>query len=83
MASNEWQPIESHDGTELECVDLWLDVPASPRSMGWGDSFRVCDAYRRGANWYHRVGGQELHLATAYITHWKHLPPAPDAGERP
>lgn len=74
-----WQPIETYQGDEygLERVDLWLDIPASAASMGWSDSFRVPDAYRRKGKWLHMVGMKEMELVASYITHWMPLPSPP------
>lgn len=71
-----WQGIESapKDGTR---VDLWLDIPASPRSFGWADSFRVTDAVWRDGHWFHPYKGKDERLETDYITHWQPLPAAP------
>lgn len=78
--SGAWKPIETFEGADREEVDLWMHIYASPRSMGWSDSFRVTDAYRIDGKWFHcrgRFGGDEKQLEASYITHWMPLPNPP------
>lgn len=77
-AGDAWQPIATAPDCDRVEVDLWMEVPPSPRSMGWGDSFRVTNAYRIGKKWFHETErGEEKELYADYITHWMPLPPAP------
>jgi hypothetical protein len=71
-----WQPIETapKDGTE---IDVWVDIPASPSTFGWPDSFRLMEAYCKDGTWLYRVHGKERLIDPAYITHWRPLPPIP------
>lgn len=73
-----WRPINTFDLADRDEVDLWLNIHASPRSMGMSDSFRVIDAYRIDGKWLHRVeSGHERELHLDYITHWMRRPPPP------
>lgn len=73
-----WQPIKTFEGPDREEVDLWLHIYASPKSMGWADSFRVIDAYKIDGKWFHRVeSGAEKQLDSDYVTHWMPRPAAP------
>lgn len=76
-AENAWRPIESYTGEWPERVDVWLHIYASPRSMGWADSFRVTDAYKRDRKWFHNHGGKEMELYRDYVGHWRPLSPPP------
>lgn len=53
---SEWRPIEEapKDGIWRK-VDLWLEIGASPRSMGFSDSFRVPDCWfdEKLGGWVH------------------------------
>lgn len=65
-----WEPIKSAplDGT---VVDVWLEIHASPRSMGMGDSFGVPDAWFADGRWVHTYRGKPTELDRSYITHWR------------
>lgn len=65
-----WKPIKSapRDGT---LVDVWLEIHASPRSMGMGDSFGVPDAWFKDGKWVHTYRGKPTELDQSYITHWR------------
>ena len=86
MTVSEWQPIETAPKDELlglhpKC-DLWLDIPASPRSFGYSDSFRVPDCWIAMAGedegrWVHDHEGKQMAIEERYITHWMPLPAAP------
>lgn len=77
---SKWQPIETYDRSDYEKVDLWLHIYASPRSMGFSDSFRVIEAYQINGKWFHIDGGKEKELYGPYITHWMPLPEPPEEG---
>ena len=76
----EWQPIETapKDSTK---IDLWMQIYASPRSMGWADSFRVPEAWWQESTkqWVHLHNGRAEPLYTEYVTHWMPLPDPPGA----
>lgn len=71
-----WMPIETapRDGTK---VDVWMEVYPSPRSMGWGDSFRACDVWWADGAWVRMHQGKPTELFDGYITHWMPLPAPP------
>ena len=73
----EWQPIETFQAPEREEVDVWMNIYASPRSMGWADAFRIPNAYRVKGKWFHLHEGKETELFADYITHWMPLPEPP------
>lgn len=77
QSDNGWMSIDTFDEPDLTEVDLWLEIHASPRSMGFADSFRVPDAFRRGGKWFHRNPVKEEELYAPYITHWRHAPNPP------
>jgi hypothetical protein len=64
-------------------VDVWMNIYASPRSMGWADAFRVPDAYRENGKWFHRDRGEVKQLHGDYITHWMPLPAPPLSEDKP
>lgn len=72
-----WQPIETFNEADREAVDLWLQIHASPRSMGMSDVFRVSDAFRIDGKWFHYDSGKQKELYADYITHWRAAPPPP------
>lgn len=78
---NKWKPINTAPETvwNWNAVDLWLTVPASPRSMGMADAWRVPDCWKRGGDgpWCHQYQGAETELAQDYITHWMAIPKGP------
>ena len=65
-----WKPIKSapRDGT---VIDLWLEIHASPMSMGWADSFGVPDAWFQDGKWVHTYRGKPTELQTDYIKKWR------------
>lgn len=70
-----WKPIGSFNEPDGELVDLWLNVYASPMSMGMADKWRAIDCYRQDGEWFDS-GGK---LEARYITHWSpRLPPPTD-----
>jgi hypothetical protein len=77
--SKTWRPIKTCRAGFREEVDLWMDIPASPMSMGMADSFRVPSAYRLldGKKWFHYQDGKEQELNSSYITHWMPIPKPP------
>lgn len=80
MTENYWKPIKTFDSPDRQEVDLWMDIYASPRSMGMSEAFRVIDAYRVDGRWFHRVeNGIEKELFSDYITHWMLIPKPPRA----
>lgn len=88
-----WRLIKTAKKMVLREIDLWLTVPASPMSMGWGDSFRVPEAYWLDeqpeeyrnpelrdchlSGWFHSHMGKTRRLNDAYITHWMPIPKGP------
>lgn len=82
----QWQPIETapEDVWNFDPVDLWLDIPASFRSMGVSDAFRVTDCYKENGKgaWGHTYKGKFEPLYAEYITHWRKPPPPPESEER-
>lgn len=82
MAKNPWRPIKTFRGetskiVESKQVDLWLQISASPRSMGLSDAFRVVDCWKSDGKWFYRHEGKEKELASDYITHWMRVPQPP------
>lgn len=74
-----WQPITTAPQEDYVEVDLWLDIPASPRSMGFTEAFRVIECYRKNGKWVHRHNYEEKALYPDYITHWMPIPEGPHA----
>lgn len=72
-----WRLIKTFRGADSERVDLWLSVPASPRSFGMADAWRVVECYRRDGKWYHIANSVEAELYSPYITHWMPIPKEP------
>ena len=77
-AKQTWRPIKTapQDGVWSK-IDLWLHIPPSPRSMGWGDSFRVPDCWWQDGKWMHYDRGAPREIEKDYITHWMPLPEPP------
>lgn len=76
-----WMPIDS--APVWDKVDIWMQWGASATTMGWGDSFRVPDAYQKpDGTWWHYDHG-EKQLRKEYITHWMPLPSAPETPNDP
>lgn len=85
-----WQPIKTAPkAEELDAnvaaicyprVDLWLTVPASPRSMGISDAWRVIDCWQtKDGKWWHRDGLKgTAELYNPYVTHWMPVPDPPE-----
>ncbi len=85
-----WKPIATapKDGTK---VDIWMQVNASPMSMGLSDSFRVVECAwsesevaKEGPGWYHYDQSKSYdfrRLQDRYITHWMLTPDAPKERE--
>ena len=72
-----WKSIRSapKDGTK---IDLWLNIHASPMSMGFSDSFRVIDCWFREGKWFHWQDMKgDMELRSEYITHWMPIAPPP------
>jgi hypothetical protein len=72
-----WKPIKTFRLPDRHEVDIWLQAPASPRSMGWADAWRVIEAYRINEKWFHRQDGKEMEIVTEYVTHWMPIPKPP------
>lgn len=65
-----WRPIAEFDLPDGEEVDVWMDIPASPLSMGIAAEFRVPDAYRIDGRWFHISRDTQAELRADCITHW-------------
>ena len=74
-----WKPISEFDTTRSpsERVDLWIDVPASLRSMGMSDTWRVVDAYYKDGKWWHFDQMKQRELVSEYVTHFMERPAGP------
>jgi Protein of unknown function (DUF551) len=79
---SEWRPTKTFRGPDYREFDIWLTVPASPRSFGMGDAWRVIEAYRKNGKWYHRHEGKEAEIVLDYITHWMPIPKPPSKRNR-
>jgi hypothetical protein len=76
-----WKSIREFDAerSQLDRVDLWLSVGASPSSFGMSDAWRITDAYRKPCGrWFHILKMEELELRAEYVTHYMERPPGPD-----
>jgi hypothetical protein len=83
MSKNPWRPIksfrrETSQFNEAKQVDLWMQVHASPMSMGMSDAFRVTNCWRDKGEWFHYHEGKVKELARHYVTHWMPVPSAPN-----
>lgn len=67
-----WKRISGFKGGgDDQRVTLFLDIYASPMSMGWGDAFAVADCWRdAGGNWMHLYNGKATELRREYVTHF-------------
>ncbi len=74
---NPWKPISSYRGEDRHEVDLWIEIHASPASMGFADAFRVINAFKTDGKWFHYEGGHQKELRAEYITHWMPSPRPP------
>ncbi len=73
-----WIKIKPYKGPSWPTnVDLWLDIWASPMSLGIADAFRVPEAYHRNGKWFNLVNGKEEEIRSEYITHWMPMPKPP------
>lgn len=73
-----WRKISTFRKADYQRVDIWLTVPASPRSFGIADAWRVCDAWRKEGKWYHVDAMQNKEIVSDYVTHWMEIPAAPE-----
>jgi hypothetical protein len=70
---SKWQPIKTAPKKveRWKPVDLWMQIGASPLSMGISDAFRVPDCWRDYAGkWVHQDRGEVRELNAWYITYW-------------
>lgn len=74
---NNWISIRKRVPEPGRRVDIWMEIYASPRSFGMGDSFRVIEAWRENGKWFHRHEGKVKELYNDYVTHWMPMPKAP------
>lgn len=74
---SEWISVAKRRPPQRKEVDVWMDIYASPRSFGMGDSFRVVEAWRVGDQWFHRQNGKEMELYADYVSHWMPIPKSP------
>lgn len=77
-----WRPIKEFRGEtdpydERRQVDLWVQIYASPRSMGMSDAFRVPNCWKKDGKWFHWHNKEESQLFPDYITHWMRVPRPP------
>lgn len=79
---SEWQPIATAPKDGIH-VDVWFDVPASPRSFGMADAWREIDCWQRDGKWWHYFKGVEAELYAPYVTHWMPIPDPPPPSARP
>lgn len=68
----DWRSIETAPNYPIS-VDVWMDIPSSPLSMGRAYSFCVPNAHCRDGKWYNMEGFEEQELRAEFITHWKPL----------
>jgi hypothetical protein len=66
-----WKKIQNFKLPDLEKVNIWLTIWASPRSMGMGDAFEVPDAWRLNGKWFHVHNGKDTEIYADYVTHWR------------
>jgi hypothetical protein len=67
----EWVPVENRLPDDFVKVDVWMTTPLPTFTLGWADSFRVINAFRRaGMWWYPLESGQAQALRSECITHW-------------
>lgn len=80
-AAPQWLPIETapNEVWNFSPVDLWLVIKPSIQTMGFGDSFRVVDCYKKYGKgpWCHLHNGEEKEIKHELITHWMPLPAPP------
>ena len=72
----EWKLIEEWNGEDGALFDLWLDVPATPLSMGIADAWRVINCWHQDGKWFDKFGESGV-LEPRYITHWMPTPNSP------
>lgn len=81
LTAPQWLPIETapNEVWNFSPVDLWLVIKPSIQTMGFGDSFRVVDCYKKYGKgpWCHLHNGEEKEIKHELITHWMPLPAPP------
>lgn len=73
-----WIAVDESLPTEREKVDVWIDIYASPRSMGMSDASRELNVWRVGKKWFHVYEGKDAEIYSDYITHWAPSGKSPD-----
>lgn len=66
-----WVSVNDRLPHDLDTVDVWFDVWASPLSFGISDSWCEPQAWREGRKWFHKYEGKKAELESRYISHWK------------
>jgi hypothetical protein len=75
--TDQWRPIATAEKCPFAEIDVWLEIPSSLMTMGFGDSFRVTDVWFHDGKWVHMHGNVMKPLRTEYITHWMPRPEGP------
>jgi hypothetical protein len=83
VATGEWISVNKQLPEDWTEVDVWFEVPASPRSFGISDSWREPNCYRIDGKWFHRQNCEVKELYAPYITHWMPIPDAPTQAPDP
>lgn len=66
-----WVSVEKALPPENKHVTIWVDIYASPRSMGMSDSSPEPDCWLSGGRWVHVYKDKIAEIYHDYVTHWK------------
>lgn len=79
--SKPWKKSASapRDGTHFIA---WLDIYASPMSMGMSDQFAVLDCWYADGVLVHLFREKPTELAERYFTHWAPMGAVPSVGPK-